>query len=101
MDRPLGAAAVVLAAVATLAIGGVHPATQVALGVGTLALVVGYLASRGRTGARIVPFTALFACAAGATLLQLLPLPAPLVELLSPAAYQIRRAAVRAAGGCR
>lgn len=90
-DRPLGAAAVAIAAVATLAIGGVHPATQVALGVAVLALVAGYLASRGRTGARVVPFAALLAGAAVATLLQLVPLPAPLVHLMSPVGYEVRR----------
>ena len=90
-DRPLGAAAVAVAAVATLAIGGVHPATQVALGVAVLALTAAYLASRGKTGARVVPFVSLLALMVVATALQLVPLPAPLVHLLSPAAYEVRR----------
>ncbi len=90
-DRPLGAAAVAVAAVATFAIGGVHPLTQVALGVAVLALTAAYLASRGKTGARLVPFASLLALMVVATALQLVPLPSPLVHLLSPAAYDVRR----------
>ncbi|HEX4457490.1 MAG TPA: O-antigen ligase family protein [Polyangia bacterium] len=92
-DRPLGAIAIAIAAVATLAIGGVHPLTQVLLALATLALTAAYLLPRGRTGARVVPFASLLALAAAATALQLVPLPASLVHLLSPAGYEVRRSA--------
>ncbi len=89
--RILTAGVAVVAAVAVLAIGGVHPATQVALSAAALALLCGFLVWRRARGVRAVPFASAALLALAVTALQLLPLPAPLVRLFSPAAYQLQR----------
>jgi hypothetical protein len=91
-DRPLAFAAAALTVVAPLAIGSVHPWTQVALSAYTLVLTAVYGVMRGRFGVRVVPFAPLLAATAAVTALQLVPLPAPLVHLVSPSAWEIRSA---------
>ncbi len=78
-----------LTVAAPAAIGGVHPATQVVLSAGALALLIAYVALRGKRGLRPVPFAAVAAVAVGFTLLQVVPLPAGLVGFLSPQAHEI------------
>lgn len=87
--RLLTAGLALIAAAAVLAIGGVHPETQVALSAAALALFCGFAAWRRVRGVRPVPFTAAALLALAVTALQLLPLPSLLVRLLSPAAYQL------------
>lgn len=81
----------ILVAASVLAVGGAHPTTQVLLSAAALLLLVGYVATRGARGIRPVAFAGAAALALGYTLFQLLPLPAPLVEWLSPVAYELRQ----------
>jgi O-antigen ligase/Tfp pilus assembly protein PilF len=90
-----GLAALVVAA--PLALGGVHPATQIVLSAAALALAATAVVARGRHGVRVVPFVAPAVIAVGWTALQLLPLPARLVALVSPGAHELR--AETGAGG--
>jgi O-antigen ligase/tetratricopeptide (TPR) repeat protein len=91
-DSALAAAVAALATMAPLAIGSVHPWTQVVLSAAALGVTTVYVLRRGRHGVRLVPFARLLALAAAVTALQLVPLPAPLVHLLSPNAWALRRA---------
>ncbi|MDB4968033.1 MAG: hypothetical protein JWN44_3722 [Myxococcales bacterium] len=75
---------------AAFAIGGVHPPVQLALAAASLALVAAYAFARGKRGLRPVPFAGAAALAVGATIFQLVPLPAWLVGWLSPAARLLR-----------
>jgi hypothetical protein len=80
-----------LAAAAVGVVGGVHAPTQVALSAAALVLVAAYaFVLRGERGLRVVPLTLPCAVAVAYTLFQLLPLPAPLVGLLSPNARALR-----------
>jgi tetratricopeptide (TPR) repeat protein len=81
----------VIACAAPLAIGSVHPTTQLIMSAATLLLACGYVASRGRYGVRVTPFVAVAALGALLTAAQLVPLPGGLVRLLSPHAWEIRR----------
>ncbi|HWE29149.1 MAG TPA: O-antigen ligase family protein, partial [Polyangia bacterium] len=72
-------------------IGAVHPATQVILSAAALALFAAYGWMRRARGMRTVPFAGAMLLALVFTAIQLVPLPAPLVALLSPEAYQLRR----------
>jgi tetratricopeptide (TPR) repeat protein len=96
-DPALAVAVAVLTTAAPLAIGSVHPWTQLALSAAALGVTAAYVARRGRHGVRVVPFARLLALAAALTAAQLMPLPAPLVHLLSPRAYELRRAVSDAA----
>jgi hypothetical protein len=90
-ERLLSWAIGALALMAPLAIGGAHATTQVLLSLGALLLAAAYagLAEPERALSRVALFwPALIAVAF--TALQLLPLPASLVELLSPAAHELR-----------
>ncbi|MCU1279933.1 MAG: hypothetical protein JWM53_3479, partial [bacterium] len=89
-DAVIGITAASIAAVAALLIGGAHATTQLALSAALLLLAVAYAVTRGRRGIRIVPFAALFAAFVVLDLMQLVPLPAELVRMLSPAAYETR-----------
>src|SRR4051812_21361854 len=91
-DPALAIAVGALAAAAPLAIGSVHPMTQLVLSAVTLAMAAAYVARRGKHGVRIVPFARLLAVAAALTAAQLLPLPGPLVHVLSPRAWELRDA---------
>ena len=79
-----------LAIAAPLLIGSVHPPTQVALSTVALVLFAACAWMRGARGLRLVPFAGAMLLALAFTALQLVPLPAPIVALLSPAAYQLR-----------
>lgn len=91
-DALFGVTAACIAAAAGLLIGGAHAATQVALSTALLLLAAAFVMTRGARGFRVVPFCALFAAFVALDLLQLVPLPAPLVHLLSPLAYETRSA---------
>jgi hypothetical protein len=73
-----------LALAAPMAIGGAHPTTQVVLSLAALLLVIAYLRV-GDRGLMAVPLTWASLIAVGYTALQLVPLPAFLVGVLSPA----------------
>jgi hypothetical protein len=73
-----GVLAVTLAA--PLAIGGGRPWVQVALTAGAVLSGLAWLSSR-RRDMRLPPFSGVAALALAATLVQLIPLPAGLVEL--------------------
>lgn len=76
---------------APLAIGAVHTDTQLALSAGGLILfLVAGLVVLSKRGLRVAPLTWVMIVAIGWTAFQLLPLPAFLVGLLSPAARAIR-----------
>jgi hypothetical protein len=89
-DEWLPAAVSVVTVGAVLAIGGVHPATQVLLASLIVLLVGAFILLRGKRGVRAVPFAGVMALAVGVTALQLVPLPAPLVGFLSPRAHEAR-----------
>jgi O-antigen ligase len=80
----------ILTAASVAIIGGVHPTTQVLLSAATLLLLGATVVLRDKHGLRRGWFFAAAAVALAATLLQLLPLPAALVGVLSPAARQLR-----------
>ncbi|HEY0708790.1 MAG TPA: O-antigen ligase family protein [Polyangia bacterium] len=80
---------------APLAIGGARPFVQVVLSAAALVAGGAWLVSR-RGEAKLPPFAGIALLALGFTLLQLLPLPAALVELISPRALQIRTDALGA-----
>jgi len=75
---------------APLAVGGVHPPVQLALSAAALLLLLALGATRGARGLRIPPFAGVALVAALWTLIQLVPLPAPLVRWLSPNAFALR-----------
>lgn len=89
-ERALTLGVILLTATAPIAVGGVHPMTQVVLTAGALALLTAYAAMRGVRGLRVVPFAGAAALAVGFTLLQLVPLPSALVAFVSPAAWAVR-----------
>jgi O-antigen ligase/tetratricopeptide (TPR) repeat protein len=78
-----------VAVAAPLLIGGGPVWAQVALSAGALLFALLWLVSR-RGQVSPIPFAAVAALAVAATLFQLLPLPAPLVGLLSPQALELR-----------
>ena len=82
-----GLLVVVLAA--PLMIGGALPWTQVLLSTTVLLVVLAWVVSR-RGEVKMPPFGGLAALALGVTVLQLLPLPAGLLGLLSPQALELR-----------
>jgi len=88
-ERLLAWAAGAIAVVAALAIGGVHPTTQLALSAAALALTGAFLWVRRRDGFRGVPFLLPLAALVAFPMLQLLPLPGALVRALSPAAFEV------------
>jgi tetratricopeptide (TPR) repeat protein len=88
-ERTLSWAVGALALAAPLAIGGAHAATQVVLSLAALALLIAYLRV-GDRGVMAVPLTWACAVAVGYTALQLVPLPAFVVGLVSPAAHELR-----------
>jgi O-antigen ligase/tetratricopeptide (TPR) repeat protein len=96
-ERILLLGAMLVAVAAPLAIGGALPVTQVVLSAAALALLVAYVLVRGTRGLRPLPFAAAAGVALAFTALQIVPLPAPLVALLSPHAYELRLDAASAA----
>lgn len=84
-----GVAAIVAASVGI--VGGAHPATQVAISAAVLLLFAAFAVMRGRRGIRPVAFSAAAALAVAFTLFQLVPLPGPIVGLLSPLARELRQ----------
>src|SRR3954453_11044529 len=89
-ERALTWALAALAVAAPLAIGGVHPWSQVALSSAAFAITLLWLAVRERRGLRLVPFLLPAAVGVGFTLVQLVPLPAVIVGLISPSALEVR-----------
>lgn len=89
-ERMLWAAFPCLALLAVVLIGGVHPSVQVLLS--SLALVACLLVvrARGRRGLRLVPLLLPALVAIGWTAVQLVPLPAGMVRIVSPAAFELR-----------
>src|SRR5207244_3820519 len=79
-----------VAGVAPLAIGGVHVPVQLSLAAAALALFLAYAWLRGERGLRPVAFLGAAVVAVGFTFAQLVPLPAIVVGLLSPAARILR-----------
>jgi tetratricopeptide (TPR) repeat protein len=82
-----GVLAVTLAA--PIAIGGGRPWVQVALAAATVLAGLAWRLSR-RRDLRLPPFSGVAALGLLATLLQLLPLPAGLVNAISPRAFELR-----------
>ena len=74
---------------ASLAIGGAQPAIQVVLSLGVLLACAAWVIGR-RGELRPSPFAPMALTALAGTLLQLVPLPGALVEVLSPRALEIR-----------
>ena len=91
-DAAIAVAAAMVAVAAPLCIGGVHPTTQLILSSAVLALSVAYAITRLSSGIRILPFVGLFGAFVAVDLVQLLPLPAGVVRLLSPAGWELRSA---------
>jgi Flp pilus assembly protein TadD len=82
---------VVVAAASVLAIGGVHPTTQVLLSVATFGLVAVFaLRVQRQRGLRSIPLLWPAVLATGFTCLQLLPLPGAILVGLSPTAHELR-----------
>lgn len=75
---------------APLAIGGGRPWAQVALCAGAVVAAVAWLFTRRGDLLRLPPFTGVASLALAVTLVQLVPLPAGLVEWLSPRALELR-----------
>jgi hypothetical protein len=97
LERTVVWAAALLAAVAPLLIGGAHPWTQVGLSAGALLVAGAALYVHRERGLKLVPFAAAAALATGFTLLQLVPLPTGLAQLVSPAAMTVRAESVGSA----
>src|SRR2546421_13101946 len=91
-DATIGIAAALISVAAPLCIGGVYPAMQLALSLALMLLTIAYALTRGQRGLRLVPFVGLFAAFVALDVVQLLPLPAGLLRLVSPAAWEIRSA---------
>jgi tetratricopeptide (TPR) repeat protein len=81
---------VAVVAAAPLSIGGAHAITQVLLSAAMLALAAAHVYARARHGTRWIDLAAPIALGVAAMLLQLVPLPASLVGLLSPHARELR-----------
>jgi tetratricopeptide (TPR) repeat protein len=86
-----GVLAVTLAA--PIAIGGGRPWVQVALAAAAVVFGLAWLLSRPRD-MRLPPFSGVAAAGLLATVLQLIPLPAGLVDLISPRALELRTDAI-------
>jgi Tfp pilus assembly protein PilF len=89
LDKVLAWAIGGLALAAILAIGGVHPTTQVVLSLAAL-LLVGVCAFAARRPLTPVPLMWPALIAVGYTALQMVPLPSGLVAALSPMAHELR-----------
>lgn len=89
-ERGLAWAAGGVAAIAALVVGGSPPTSQVALSCTVLALFAATIWVRRHRTLRIGPFVGFLIALAIVPLVQLIPLPAQLVHLLSPAAHAIR-----------
>jgi hypothetical protein len=91
-DATIGTAAACVAVAAALLVGGVHPKVQIALSGAVLLLAVAAAWTRRSRGVRVVVFMPLFALFALLDLAQLIPLPASIVHVVSPGAYDLRSA---------
>jgi O-antigen ligase/tetratricopeptide (TPR) repeat protein len=87
-DRNTWLVTIAALAVAVFAIGGAHRFSVVALGLLSAAALALQITSQRQLG-RPSPLLVLLAAAAGLTLVQLVPLPAMVMELLYPAAHDL------------
>jgi O-antigen ligase len=89
-ERLLAWGAGLVAVGAALAVGGVHPPTQIVISAAVLALAAVVVGQRRRRGLRSLPFATPLALMTVLPALQLVPLPAPLVRAIAPAVYAVR-----------
>ncbi len=89
-DLWLAVGTATLACAAPLAIGGVHPTTQLVLSAAAFALVGALVLTRRHPAAPDPPLLVAMLAACAVTALQLVPLPPALLRFLSPAAWDIR-----------
>ncbi len=96
-DRNTWVVTVAALVTAVFAIGGAHRWSVVALGLLSAAALALQVTSQRQMG-RLSPLLALFGAAVGLTALQLVPLPALVMEILHPAAYDLIADGTRLAG---